>query len=173
MIKAIKAATGPLARAMKLSIGRALLHAVQEGGNRQLLQIEALKGEVRDGVERVQQYGFTSHPLAGAQAVFVCVGGNRDHPVVVALDDPRYRIKDLQAGEVAIFNHQGTKVVLKLDGKIEITGATEVLVDTPLLKCTGEIQDRCNSGGLTMHNMRTIYNGHHHAGGPAPTEQME
>ena len=35
---------------------------------------------------------------------------------------------------------------------------------TPLLECTGEIKDRCNSDGRTMEDMRNIYDGHTHPG---------
>ena len=95
MLKTIRKATEPLARRIRLVIGRAVLAAVSDAGSRQLLQFSALKGEVKDGVERMQQYGFTSHPLPGAQVLFVCVGGNRDHPVAISVDDPRYRLAGL------------------------------------------------------------------------------
>lgn len=153
-----------------LLIGRAVLAAVSDEGKRQRVQFTALRGEVKDDVERVQQYGFTSHPLAGAQVLFAAIAGNRDHPVAFAVDDPRYRLTGLEPGEVAIYNHEGTCIALKLGGIIEITAGTKVRFNTPLIEATGDIIDRVGTGGLSMHGMRQTYNIHTHpendAGGP-------
>lgn len=51
------------ARRISLMIGRAVLTAADDAAKRQFVQFTALQGEVKDGVERVQQYGF-----AGAQS---------------------------------------------------------------------------------------------------------
>lgn len=161
-----------------LMFGRGVMSSINDGGKRQRIQMTALKGEVRDQVERIQQYGFSSVPLPGAQVLFAAICGNRDHPIALAVDDPRYRLSGLQDGEVAIYNHQGTKIVLKLDGEIEIMAATKVRIDTPRLEVTGDIIDRCDDSGQSMHDMREIYNIHHHpendSGGPTdqPNEQM-
>lgn len=167
----------------KLAVGRAILRSVNDSAKRQLVQIEALKGEVKDNVERVQEYGFTSVPLPGAQAVFVCVGGNRDHPVVIAADDPRHRVKGLKSGEVAIYTDEGDTILLKRGNEIEITttkltvkAAEAVRMETPILEVTGHIIDQAGSGGFSMAAMRSIYNGHTHTETQGttnpPNEQM-
>lgn len=179
MTKGVKKIAESLGRRIRLAIGRAVLEAVSDAGKRQTVQFSAFKGQVKDAVQRMQEYGFTSHPLTGAEVLYVCVGGNSDHPVAISVDDPRYRLTGLQPGECALYTHDGTKIILKLNGKVHITAATEVLVDTPILKCTGDIIDNFDAGGQSMQGMRAVYNIHtHHENDvnsetDAPTQTME
>lgn len=158
-----------MANAVKLAIGRAVLRAVSDKPGRQFVQFEALQNEVKDGIERVQQYGFTSHPIPGASVVFVCVGSNRDHPVAIAVDDPRYRKANMSPGEVAIYTDEGDYVHLKRGRIVEINtdklvvkASNSVRMETPILEVTGHIIDRCDAEGQSMHAMRAIYNTHTH-----------
>jgi phage baseplate assembly protein V len=79
-----------------------------------------LSGEVRSDVRRVQQYGLAGHPPAGSECVVVCVGGNRDLPVIVAADDGATRFGGLKSGEVAVYNARGDVLHLKEDGEVEL-----------------------------------------------------
>lgn len=154
-----------------LCIGRAVLNAVYDDGKVQLVQASMLEGEVRDKMERMTEYGFTSVPLPGAQAVAVFVGGERGHGVVVATGDSRYRMKALQSGEVAIYDDQGQSVHLTRAG-IVVKGAGKPITFTNApkarfemnIEATGEIKDRCDSSGKTMAQMRQTYNTHTHPG---------
>lgn len=49
------------------------------------------------------------------------VGGNRDHPLILAVNDRESRPKNLNVGEVALYNNQGTKVLLDNDGTLTMT----------------------------------------------------
>jgi phage gp45-like len=129
----------PLLQRLQLMIGRAVVLLVNDGSKLQGLQVSLLADEVRDQVERFQNYGFTSHPLPGAEAVAASVAGNRDHVLVIAVDDRRYRLTALQQGEVAIYTDEGDKIVLKRGGTIEVTASTKVVLDTPLVQCTGNV----------------------------------
>lgn len=135
----LERALRPFMQRLQLMVGRAVVSLVKDGLKLQHLQVTLLADEVRDEVERFQQYGFTSHPHPGAEALVVCVAGNRDHAVVVAVDDRRYRLKSLQQGEVAIYTDQGDQVVLKRDGVIELTASTKVRILSPLVECTGDL----------------------------------
>jgi phage baseplate assembly protein V len=176
----------PLRRRVMLTVGRAVLHAAAEGNGLQRLQVTMLADETREAVDHVQAYGLASVPLAGAHAVIVCVGGRRDHPVAVAIDDPRFRPSWLGPGETCLYTHldrgEGHHVVLTADRRIRIRGldvvieATErVRVETPRLECTGEVVDHCDDAGQSMSGMRAAYNGHGHPGDAAtpPSPQME
>jgi phage baseplate assembly protein V len=121
MIDAINKMIAPLRLRVANMVARAVVQLVDDSVKVQLLQLGVLSEETREGVERVQNYGFTSVPLPGAEAVVVFVGGQRDHGLAVAVDDRRYRLKSLQAGEVAMYHKDGARVVLKADGSIEIT----------------------------------------------------
>lgn len=156
-------------RAIQLVVGRAVLTAVNDGAKRQQVQFEALKNEVKDAVERLQNYGMTSVPHEGAQVLFVSLGGNRDHPVAVVVDDPRYRPSGMQKGEVAIYTDEGDIIKLKRGRTIEIETTNLVVkaaeaarFETPILKVTGEIIDHCDDDGKSMSEMRNIFDHHTH-----------
>lgn len=163
--KSIKA----IGNRINLLAGRGTLQFVQDGGNRQLVQFTALKGETKDEVERVQNYGLTSNPPAGSRVIFISIGGNRDHPVAIAVDNSAHRVKGLEPGEVALYSDEGDRIVLRRGNKIEvetknlvITASEKVTIDTPTMECTGEIKDRSASDGVSMSQMRQTYNEHTH-----------
>jgi phage baseplate assembly protein V len=110
----------PLSTRVANLAARALVSLVKDSTKLQTLQLRILDGEVREGAERFQEYGFTSVPLDGAEAVVLSVGGRRDHLLVVAVDDRRHRKKDLAAGEVALYTDEGAAVHLKR-GRIVVT----------------------------------------------------
>lgn len=127
LVKAIMAevdhAQKPIVNRIRLLAGRGTLHLVNDGPAVQTVQATFLKDETRDGMERVQDYGFTSVPLAGMQPIAVFFGGDRSNGVVIACADRRYRLKGLQSGEVALYDDLGQKVHLTRSG---------VVVETPL-----------------------------------------
>ena len=144
MIKTMRKIIEPTVRKARLMVGRAVVQMVNDAAKMQALQVTLLAGETRAGVERFQEYGFTSNPQPGAEACMVCVGGNRDHGIVIAVDDRRYRLTGLQSGEVAIYTDEGDKVVLKRGHLIEIDTQTltinasaKVQINSPLLQVTG------------------------------------
>lgn len=168
----------PVADRIKMMVARGVVKAVADSGGIQVIQAGLLADELRGGLERFQNYGFTGVPLSGADAAVVFLGGNRDHGIVLAVDDRRYRLKGLQSGEVAVYTDEGDKIVLKRGGIIEVTASTKVRMVTPKLEVTGDIIDNCDTQPRTMAGMRQIYNIHTHAendsGGPTdnPNQQM-
>lgn len=135
----LQRAMRPLAQRLQLMIGRAVVLLVNDAASMQGLQVSLLADETRDDVERFQDYGFTSHPHPGAEAVAACVAGSRDHVLVIKVDDRRYRLAGLAQGEVAIYTDEGDKIVIKRGGTIEVTASTKVVLDTPLVECTGDV----------------------------------
>ena len=93
-----------LFRRVQLMVGRAVLAAIDDDRQMQAVQVEALSGEVVDRAERFQQYGLSSHPHPGAEALLLAVGGIRQHPIVAAVDDRRYRPTGLAEGEVVVYS---------------------------------------------------------------------
>lgn len=110
-----------------MSVVRGVLSAVNDAPQAQELQLQLLAGETADAMERFQEYGLTSVPFAGAEAVMVCVGGLRSHGIVIAVEDRRYRLKGLTAGEVALYDDQGQVVHLARSG-IQITTTKDVTI---------------------------------------------
>lgn len=146
-----------------MMFGRGVLRGVDDSNGRQQLQVELLKNELRDGVEHMQNYGFTSHPTGGDVAV-AFIGGNREQGIVLVVDDRRYRIP-LQAGEVAIYDDQGNKVEL-LREMIKVTAMQHVEVVAPTIKLVGnlDIVGNITSTGTVTNNGKNIGSTHQHGG---------
>jgi phage baseplate assembly protein V len=82
----------------------------------------------RDGVERAQQYGFSSHPKSKAECFVVFCGAASDHPVILSVDDRNYRIIGSEPGEVIIYTDEGDTIHLKRKNIIEVTTKGDVIV---------------------------------------------
>lgn len=80
------------------------------------VQVRLLADEVRDDLEHVEPYGFTSEPHPEAEAFALFFDGDRSHGIVFTIADRRYRLKSLKTGEVAIFDDLGQKVHLTRGG---------------------------------------------------------
>ena len=182
MIDAFIRLIEPLRTRVMLLASRFVVRKVDDTVKMQSMQIELLQKEVRDMVERFQEYGFTSMPHPGAEGIAVFPGGNRDHGLIIAVDDRRYRLTGLKDGEVAIYTDEGDKIHLKRGNIIEIVAATKVVATTPIfriegdLEVTGDVNDRVDSDGNTMEQMRTTYDIHTHPSGTpntdVPNQQM-
>lgn len=89
---------------------------------------ETYAGDATDDDELIQNYGFASMPVNGAEGVRISVFSDGDHGVVIVCDDRRYR-PTLVDGEVATYHKDGAVVHLKTDGSITIipssTGARQ------------------------------------------------
>lgn len=96
-------------------LGRGVLKSTNEETKLRSIDAEYLPGEVLDGLEHFEPYGFGSRATEGAEVVAAFFNGDRSHGVVLVTADRRYRLK-LENGEVAIFDDQGQKVHLMRDG---------------------------------------------------------
>lgn len=144
MIAALNKLLDPLRRRVRLMISRAVLSAISDGQGIQLVQVKLLDGEVRDGVERFQNYSFTSVPLPGAEGIMACVSGNRDHGVIIAMDDRRYRIKDLQPGEAAMYTHRDKeahkhRIKFNDDGTMDVMAKGINLIAAEKVRIAGDV----------------------------------
>lgn len=147
-----------------MMFGRGVLRAVTDTGPRQQVQVELLKDELRDGLEHMQNYGFTSHPKGGDVAV-AFLGGNREQGIVLVVDDRRYRIP-LLAGEVAIYDDLGNKIEL-LREMVKVTAVQHVEVVAPTIKMIGnlEVIGNIDTTGTITNNGKRIDSTHTHASG--------
>lgn len=111
----------PILTKLSNMVSRGVIRSADDAKKVQELQIDLLAGETRDEVERFGQYGLTSVPVDGAECVVICIGGSRDQAYCIATEDRRYRIGNLQSGEVALYSKWGQQIVLKQNGDIELT----------------------------------------------------
>lgn len=170
--------TAPLKRRIQLLITRGVVKLIDPSLMMQELQVQVL-GTVLDNVEHFEPYGFTAHPHPGAEALLASLGGRRGHTVAVCVADRQFRIKDLQAGEVAIYTDEGDVIHFKRNNVIEINSAdtidaiapnvnisasTKVTITTPDCEITGNLNvgGDVNDATGTMQDMRNTYNAHTH-----------
>lgn len=128
-----------LSRKLALMVARAVVRVVDDSRAWPALQLELLAEELRADVEYAQDYGFSSHPHPGAEAIAVSVAGSRDHVVAIKVGDRRYRLRGLAQGEVALYTDEGDRVVLKRGGTIEVVASTKVRLVSPLVEMTGDL----------------------------------
>ena len=130
MMNAIREAMRPIEQRVRGMVSRAIVRLVDDAMKAQELQLELLSDESQNGVERFQNYGLTSVPHPGAEALVVFAGGLRSHGVAIAVEDRRYRLTGLSQGEVALFDDLGNRVKLGRN-RIEVIGTSAVRVEAP------------------------------------------
>jgi phage baseplate assembly protein V len=137
----------PIRKRLLLILGRAVVTAIDDDQGIQRLQLSILKGEIKDKISRFQNYGFTSNPHPGAQAVAVFNGGNRNNGVVICVDDQRFRLKSLKPGEVAIYSDEGDSIVFHRGNKVKIQtksfelNTEDCVINTKKFKVTDGVND--------------------------------
>jgi phage baseplate assembly protein V len=127
-------------RRLQLVIGRGRIRVVDDSTPAQTLQVQLGADETKDALPRIAEYGFTSNPPPGTDAVVIFLAGERTNGVVVATNNQQFRMRNLETGEVAIYDNRGRFVLLGAGG-IHVQGnADPILVET-----TGTIT--ANAGG--------------------------
>lgn len=160
--------TAPIMRRLRLMLGRAVVNIVNDGLKAQNLQITMMGDDVPDDVERLQNYGQISVPLAGAEAIIACIGAQSDHSIALVVEDRRYRPSGLPAGDTGIYHYEGHRLRLTKDGRailtcktLEIYAEEGTTVDTPKTTFTGEVEIQKNlavQGGVNSQGNLTAPN---------------
>jgi len=123
--------------------GRIMHHAVRltlnKANDNPMMQELSFDGMVKEGrkiVERMQAFGMTTMPMPrdeddkgggggggegnqkgpAAEGIAVFLGGQRNHPLVIGVDDRRHRPMGLKAGESAQYDHQGQMTLVREKG---------------------------------------------------------
>ncbi len=120
----------PLLRRLDMMISRGVLRATSDGEGVQTMQVGLLEDEVADSVERFQTYGLSSVPPNGGDALVCFVQGNRDHGVVLSVNDRGSRPRSLKGGEVILYNNQDVTVLLNADGDLVARAKRNITVET-------------------------------------------
>ncbi|MBR7961255.1 phage baseplate assembly protein [Burkholderia vietnamiensis] len=176
-----------VARRVLLSLARALVTTVNDAGGVQMMQVKLNGLETRDNTPRVVEFGLTSNPPVGSDAIVVFLGGDRSNGVVLGTNHQPSRPKTLAPGETMVYSQDGKYVYLTASGGIVIEAkgqpvtvndASNVTVNcsgvfkvvapggvqfvAPTVTSTGDIQDNTATNSHTMAQMRSIYNTHTH-----------
>ncbi|POZ24306.1 baseplate assembly protein [Lelliottia aquatilis] len=151
--------------------------AMKDAGGVQVLQYQH-PVEVRGSTPRMAEFGFSSGLPAGTDVLIACIGGDRSSGIVIATNNSAYRHNGLNPGETVIYNQWGQFVKLTQNGievqangqavdvkqatQVTIEAAQGVMMKTPLLQCTGDIQDNCEGNTTTLKSLREAYIKHDH-----------
>lgn len=123
----------PMMRRLRLIADRAIVTMVTDSLQRQGLQLKVLADETADDVERFQNYGHTSVPPAGSEAIVLGIGGARAGLVAIAVEDKSVRPKDLEAGDNCLYHLEGHRIILCKDGLLELEAKTVIIRATEKL----------------------------------------
>ena len=139
MMAALSRLLAPLKQRIMLLIGRGLILAARQGEGLPELAAELLRGEARDNLVLMQDFGLASLPPAGGECVVVFPGGDRSLGLVVATDDRTRRPQDLAEGDCALYSagdseaqhrvwlRAGDRTVLVVGDGIEIRSSQDAL----------------------------------------------
>lgn len=143
----------PIKKKIFLLLGRALLTAVNNSEGTQKIQIIGLANETITDVERFQNYGFESYPLANAEVFLGFLNGNRDQGIAICVHDRENRPTTLAAGESAVYSSAGNIITMKANGEIHILFNGGTLEYAPL---SSKIKDYIDTV------IKTIFDAHTH-----------
>jgi phage gp45-like len=129
-------------RAYVGSGSRCLIDKTDDEKEMQECTAQFMKAEERERIECPQNYGFTSNVVKAekeddgqikkcAEGFVQFMGGNRSFPVVEVMDDRRYRLKNMEEGEVAVYDDQQQSVKVK---RKEIQSRSQKRITLRLIK---------------------------------------
>jgi phage baseplate assembly protein V len=119
----------PILRRLDMMLARGVLRGTSDENGIQTMQMGLLEDETADQVERFQTYGLSAVPPNGGDALVAFLQGNRDHGVVLAVNDRGSRPKGLKGGEVCLYNNAGVTALLNADGDLVIRTRRHVIIE--------------------------------------------
>jgi phage gp45-like len=139
---------------------RATIDQVDDNPMMQEMAGGFMKGESRTAIEAPQNYGFTSVVRDATKSAngqlnecaegFVSyLGGNRSFPICTVMDDRRYRLKQLQKGDVAMFDYLQHQIHLNNDGMF-VTGRNDKKLKLQLVDPPQQQQSGSSSSGASV-----------------------
>jgi len=118
----------PMIRSMKRAISGMLVKAVaktvDDSTMMQEVQVTVLHGEVDGPLERYQDFGFTSVPPEGSEAILAAIGGDQSHRVVLKMDSRDHRPTGLNDGDSCLYDAHSPQHTFKL-----VAGGAELDAD--------------------------------------------
>ncbi len=110
-------------------VTRAIVVDVIEDLQRQAIQIAGESNESGDNIERFQQYGFSSVPPNGSEAILAALNGNLGKRIAIAVEKKELRPQG-DSLDVFIYHAEGHSIQLTKDGKCIISVTDAILEAT-------------------------------------------
>jgi phage baseplate assembly protein V len=102
--------------------------------------------EIFPSLNVIQQFGLSSHAPVGSDAVALFIGGDRSNGLIVATNNQTFRLRNLNAGEVALYSQWGDTITIKQGNTISVTSKGTVEVEAPSVMIAGP-----GGGKATVH----------------------
>ncbi|AOJ16127.1 phage baseplate assembly protein V [Burkholderia vietnamiensis] len=125
---------------------RGVVSHVNSASKMQTLQARLMAGAVKDGVEHFEPYGFTSHPVDGAEAIYGSLDGDSSHCVALVVADRRFRPLNLKPGEVAIFTSEGDSLIFRngriaelTTGTFKVNASEKIEFNSPIVEASEQV----------------------------------
>lgn len=122
---------------------RGELVETDDSGAQQTLKVLGRDAEQlgeKQKVIHIQGFGLTAHAPKGSLGAVIVIGGNPDQAMVLDLEHPDKRPKNLAEGEAKVYNARGDNLHLKADGTVILTCKTfkvvaevEIVLETPIV----------------------------------------
>ncbi|WP_257803282.1 phage baseplate assembly protein V [Burkholderia glumae] len=109
--------------------GRGRITLVDDSGPVQIVQLRMNGLEVPAGRFRVPEFGFSSNPPIGSDAIAGHVAGDRSAGVVVGTNHQQSRPRGLSPGESILYSQDGKSVYLKNGAIVVEAKGQDVVVD--------------------------------------------
>ncbi len=129
----------------------------------QITQVAGLADELLQSVELLQHYGYTSNPPLDSECIILPLGGRSAHSIVIATEHGTYRLKNLKAGEVALYSDEGDSVILKRGRIMEVTtqtlnvaAAKELNINTVTVNINASTAVNITSPSVTLSGNLTV-----------------
>lgn len=159
----IQRVVAPLTRQVRGMVLRGVVKVVNDSLKCQGLQVALTSDRLSDDKERFEDYGLTSHPFTDAEVLYLSVGGNPAHGVVVRVNDRRHRPTDMAEGDVCLYTDKGERVYLDRDNDIVHIGAKS---GAEFIAQATKTKTELDALKTTVNALITAYNAHIH---PATT----
>ncbi len=109
--------------------GRGRITLVDDTGPAQIVQVRMNGLEVPDGRFRVPEFGFSSNPPIGSDALMLHIAGDRSAGAVVGTNHQTSRPRGLAPGESILYSEDGKSVYLKNGSIVVEAKGQDVIVN--------------------------------------------
>lgn len=112
-------------------VSRGVVGKSDDSQETQTVDVAQWAGVDRTGVEVLQPFGVASHAPENGLVLLLAVGGDQGDLVALPVGAPGSRLGNLAEGEVALYTTDGSRVLIRADGAIEVTSSKSVDVKVP------------------------------------------
>ncbi len=128
------------------TLRRALITAVDDSGDQQLVNLQALASDFPQKVVRVLPHGFSSNPPQKSEGIFKSLGGRSDRGMFIGGEHSKYRQRNLPSGNAVLYDDKGNVVWMQSASGIAITTKQGDIIATS----AGEVTIKASGGDITV-----------------------